>query len=86
MISLAVCADARTDRSLRTRLIGIRNALPGRSEAAEGLVHSLDICNSSPAKGASGWADCHGYAAFRVRRVDIYASWTDGGAFSGGGP
>jgi hypothetical protein len=25
-------------------------------------------------------------AAFRVRRVDIYASWTDGGAFSGGGP
>ena len=24
--------------------------------------------------------------AFRVRRVDIYASWTDGGAFSGGGP
>jgi hypothetical protein len=25
-------------------------------------------------------------AAFRVRWVDIYASWTDGGAFSGGGP
>lgn len=24
--------------------------------------------------------------AFRVRRVDIYPSWSDGGAFSGGGP
>jgi hypothetical protein len=33
-----------------------------------------------------GHADADTDTAFRVRRVDIYASWSDGGAFAGGIP
>jgi len=40
----------------------------------------------SLARELSGDGRADADAAFRVRRVDIYASWTDGGAFSGGGP
>jgi hypothetical protein len=40
----------------------------------------------SLARELSGDGRADADAAFRVRRVDIYASWTDGGAFGGGGP
>jgi hypothetical protein len=39
----------------------------------------------SLARELSGDGRADADTAFRVRRVDIYASWTDGGAFSGGG-
>src|SRR5579859_8130069 len=38
----------------------------------------------SLARELSGDGRADMYTAFRVRRVDIYASWTDGGAFGGG--
>ena len=40
----------------------------------------------SLARELSGDGRADAATAFRVRRVDIYPSWTDGGAFSGGGP
>jgi hypothetical protein len=40
----------------------------------------------SVARELTGDGGADADTAFRVRRVDIYASWTDGGAFSGGGP
>jgi hypothetical protein len=39
----------------------------------------------SLARELSGDGRADADAAFRVRRVDIYGSWTDGGAFGGGG-
>jgi hypothetical protein len=38
----------------------------------------------SLARELSGDGRADADTAFRVRRVDIYATWTDGGAFSGG--
>jgi len=40
----------------------------------------------SLARELSGDGRADADTPFRVRRVDIYASWTDGGAFISGGP
>ena len=40
----------------------------------------------SLARELSGDGRADGDTAFRVRRVDIYPSWTDGGAIAGGVP
>jgi hypothetical protein len=40
----------------------------------------------SLARELSGDGRADADTAFRVRRVDIYPSWTDGGAFAGGIP
>jgi hypothetical protein len=39
----------------------------------------------SLARDLTGDGHAGAYTAFRVRRVDIYPSWTDGGAFAAGG-
>jgi hypothetical protein len=57
---------------------------PHRRHLIVGADCEDDAKNLARELSGDGRADAG--TAFRVRRVDIYASWTDGGAFSGGGP
>ena len=67
--------EARQERERQASVTSGRPAREVWGRTAKNLAREL-----------SGDGRTDAGAAFRVRRVDIYASWTDGGAFSGGGP
>ena len=77
----------RRERNKGVRYRGMYKAADGRYRSA-GTFSTEDralVVASEAERHAliAGRADAD--TAFRVRRVDIYASWTDGGAFGGGG-